>query len=320
MPRLLAAACCAAFLHAPSMAQEALAVTSYTPTQFSDILDGRFRQSPVALAGKLFVPPGIAPPLPAVVVMHGSGGIRAGDHDVVQALLQAGIAALLLDSFGGRGLSSTGADQGRLSTAATAIDGFAALLALRARPDIDPQRIGIAGFSRGGIAAIFTQQAPLRDAALGAAPGYRAHAALYPSCAAQWEQVVPAASPILFLLGEKDDLSPAAKCVAYADRIRQAGGRAQAIVYPGASHQFLEPGPEWRGRTQNYAACDYVIRPGGEMVYAKTGLVAGADWAAFAHQVFRDCGKWGFTHGGTRDSREQALRDLTDFFRAQLAR
>jgi dienelactone hydrolase len=305
-------------LASSAFAQETISIPSHTPAQFTDILDGSYRKSPATLTGRLMLPAG-KPPFAAVAVMHGSGGMREGDFAIANALVGAGIAALLVDSFTGRGLSSTGSDQGRLSTAATVVDGFAALLALRSRADIDPHRIGIAGFSRGGIAAIFTQQVPLRDAALGDAKGFRGHLAIYPSCAAQWEEVVPAAAPILFLLGEKDDLSPAAKCEAYARRITDAGGNAKAIVYNGVSHQFLERGPEWRPQSQNYAACDYLLRKNGEMVHPKAGIVAGSDWAEFARRVFRECGKWGYTNGGTSESREMALKDTVDFFRTQLA-
>src|SRR5713101_3899763 len=38
-------------------------------------------------------------------------------------------------------------------------------------------------------------------------------------------------APIVFLLGEKDDLTPASECVAYATYLRERGANTETIVY-----------------------------------------------------------------------------------------
>ena len=304
----------------PGLAQEMreIEVTTYSPADYTEMLDGSYKKKPAKIIGKLYLPPDVTRPVPAVVVMHGSGGVnREIEGAVAEALRKSGMAVFVLDSFTGRGLSSTGADQGKLSMAASVLDSFEALQRLRQQPEIVGSLIGLVGFSRGGVAAMFSDQEPLRRAILGEADGYRANIAAYPGCSTQWEEVRPAKSPILFMLGEKDDLTPAAKCLRYVERINQAGGKATVVVYPNVSHLFFLTS-QTRGNAQNFADCDMTIKPTGEMYYPKLSLGVGNDWPGFVRKVFADCGKWGFNGGGTSEVRDRAIADITAFFRENL--
>ena len=101
-----------------------------------------------------------------MVIAHGSGGILAGREDAWAARLNGlGIATFVVDSFAPRGLSSTARDQSRLSTMANLADALAALKLLATHPRIDPARIGVMGFSRGGQVALYSSLEPLRHAA-----------------------------------------------------------------------------------------------------------------------------------------------------------
>jgi len=62
-------------------------------------------------------------------------------------------------------------------------------------------------------------------------PGFRAGAALYPRCSSAPQAYQPA-SPLLILIGELDDWTPAADCR------RLEGGATTLKVYPGAHHSF----------------------------------------------------------------------------------
>jgi dienelactone hydrolase len=292
-----------------------IAIPTFTPADYAAILDGSFTSKADQISGKLTLPEGASGKVPAVILMHGSGGIRQEiEHSVSAALLKAGIATLIVDSFKGRGISGTGGDQGKLTMAGTVMDSFQALKALRERPEIDGARIGIAGFSRGGVAAIFSGQTPLLQAALGDAPGYAAHAPVYPGCATQWDSVKPTAAPMHFFLGKDDNLTPAAKCERYASRIRDAGGKAEVTIYSNASHQFLFDSQRDIDRAANFAGCDLAIDDKGRSYYPRLGVSDAEGWSSFIRAVFKDCGKRGFTRGGTHESRTQALKDIADFF------
>lgn len=300
-------------------AGQAVPIPTFTPENYTDILSGDYKNSPARISGQLTLPSGGARPVPAVVVMHGSGGIRPDTElAVANALVDAGIATLIVDSFRGRGLSDTGKDQGQLPMAATVLDAFQALLALRARSEIDGARIGVVGFSRGGVAAMFTNQRPLKEAVVGATPGFAAHSPVYPGCSTQWDEVSPTPAPLLFLLGARDDLTPARKCEDYAGRIRSAGGKAEAIVYPGVSHQFLIPKQRGVRDAANFADCDLRIRASGEMYSPALGLAVGNDWKGFVRKVFKDCGKKGFRQGGTAESQRAAVADIVAFFQGAI--
>jgi hypothetical protein len=90
-------------------------------------------------------------PVPAMVIAHGSAGV-AHDREFWWAdhLNDIGIAAFVVDSFTPRSIRETSTDQTQLSTAANAADALAALRLLTTHPKIDPKRIGVIGFSKGG--------------------------------------------------------------------------------------------------------------------------------------------------------------------------
>ena len=113
------------------------------------------------LGGTLTKPKNIAGRLPVVVTITGSGqqdrdelipvagGVRLF-RQLADTLGRRGIAVLRLDD---RGLGASGGDATTATTADFADDIRSAIAWLRARPDIDPSRIALAGHSEGGIIA-----------------------------------------------------------------------------------------------------------------------------------------------------------------------
>ena len=91
-------------------------------------------------------------------------------------------------------------------------DAHAALAYARALPGVDARRIGIMGGSHGGTTTLNAMMAPKGDAG----PlvdekrnGFAAGVALYPRCVADVYRPV---APVLILIGEKDDRTPAEPC------------------------------------------------------------------------------------------------------------
>lgn len=117
----------------------------------------------ITLAGTLTLPQG-AGPFPAVVLLTGSG---AQDRDETifdhrpfavwaDALTRRGIAVLRYDD---RGVGGSGGGSLDETTEDFATDAAAAVDLLRARPEIDPARIGLIGHSEGGTAALIATSA-----------------------------------------------------------------------------------------------------------------------------------------------------------------
>ena len=107
------------------------------------------RLNPLTVSGALRVPGDNSAPCPAVVLVHGSAGVDSRGQFHAQALNAAGIATLEIDLWAARGW--LGGEFGRpRGVPETLPDAFGALQFLAGLPRIDPQRIGIMGFSWGG--------------------------------------------------------------------------------------------------------------------------------------------------------------------------
>lgn len=228
----------------------------------------------LAISGSLALPAGDGR-VPAMVVMHGSSGTFASREARVGRLLnQAGIAAFFVDSFTARGITSTVDDQSRLSYTANTEDAFNALRMLRGHPRIDPGRIGVMGFSRGGIvtrlAAMASQFQGFRQQGL----QFAAYVAFYPGC-----NLAPlgptVGGPMLMLLGGRDEWTPAGPCVAYASHLRMLGSDVRDVVYPDGRHAWDAGGPPgtvWTApNAVSLAACPTIFTLGEGGIDAATG-------------------------------------------------
>jgi len=191
-----------------------------------------------AIGGALFKPPG-AGPFPAVVYMQGCSGIdgpllRAVNKTTTDHLLAKGVAILIVDPFTPR--KESGGVCANLGDREKAIPYFSrgsndilgALKVLEAMPDIDTKHIFLQGYSYGSIAYLFSTETKnsanhANDAGV---------IAYYPFC---YDGVDPSV-PVLVLIGEKDDWTPAAKCQAVKGKTN-----FEVVVYPGATHVFNEP-------------------------------------------------------------------------------
>ncbi len=214
---------------------------------------------PVQLKGWYAQPDGSGP-FPAVVAMHGcgglyarSGGINARHQAMADMLLQHGYAVLLLDSFTSRGVRQicTLAFKDRpIHQSNRRRDALGALLYLRQQPAIRPDHIALLGWSNGGSSVLASVNAAHPEVA--AAPyHYRAAIAFYPGCkdALEARRGFRLTSPLHIHIGAADDWTPAAPCKALAART-QAPDKAFAVFeYPDAYHDFDAPHSPVRLRT-----------------------------------------------------------------------
>ncbi len=212
----------------------------------TDFLAGRSDGQPVTIAGELRVPKAGTDKLPAVILLHGSGGI-GGTGSMIdewsRELNQLGIATFAIDSFTGRGIVSTAIDQTRLGRLNMVADAYRALDLLAQHSRIDPNRVAVMGFSRGGQSALYSAMNRLYRT-LGPANNLRfvAHVAFYPDCTTTYLRDSDVSDrPIRVLHGASDNYNPVAPCRAYVERLTSAHKDVRLVEYPDAYHVFDAP-------------------------------------------------------------------------------
>ena len=120
-----------------------------------EFLTGRQVGKPVTLSGELRLPRPGNDRLPAVVLLHGWGGVSGYVLDWEQELNAMGVATFVLDSFTARGIVNTNFDQSQLGRLAMIVDVYRALDVLARHPRIDPTRIALMVVFSGGQAALY---------------------------------------------------------------------------------------------------------------------------------------------------------------------
>jgi dienelactone hydrolase len=201
-------------------------------------------------------------PFPAVVILHDCSGLGPRSSGMAwrwsSELTQRGYVTIWPDSFTPRGRTKglcADASPPRVTHEQRGEDAYAALAYLASLPFVDARRVAIMGGSHGGsstLAAIVDkpENAKHTDVAFGAA------IALYPACGrsfgawsverskgsgrpiAQYAGAFKPLAPLLILIGELDDWTPAGPCRKLADAARAAGYPVEITVYPGAHHSF----------------------------------------------------------------------------------
>ena len=197
------------------------------------------------ITGHLLLPPyEIARPVPAAIILHSSGGPSALEWNMARELSIKGIASLVVDSFGPRGIKHSGQDQTRITEATIMADAFNGLAVLTKDPRIQAQRIAVIGFSKGAAVALYSATAAITQGMSGpAGPRFAAHLAYYPWCGLQLYEPRGSGSPILIHMGEDDDMVSPALCAAWVAAMRQADPTTpiDLLLYPGARHGFNHP-------------------------------------------------------------------------------
>ncbi len=246
-----------------------------TPT-ISDFLQGVRPAATSLIWGDLELPPGRVERSPAVVLVHGSGGVGSREERYAEEFRQAGAATFILDSFTGRGITGTAEDQAQINHLAVIVDAYRALELLATHPRIDPGRITLMGFSRGGTVALWAALTRFQRLHGPAGVRFAHHIAYYPGCYFKYvDDEAVTDRPIRIFHGTADDYTPIEPCRAYVERLRRAGKDAQVIEYAGAHHGFDRPSaaPPFRMTgAQTARHCFWEERPEGHLVNRESGL------------------------------------------------
>src|SRR5215471_6248421 len=241
------------------------------------ILTGDAKGAPATLAGELRIPKPGSDRLPAVVLIHGSGGVGGNIDAWAKEVNSLGIAAFILDTFSGRGIVNTINDQSQLDSLAMVIDAYRALAVLARHPRIDPERIAVMGLSKGAVPAVYSSNERFRKLYDPATVGFAAHIGLYTPCNVQYrDDDKVTGAPIRLFHGIADDYVSIVPCRGYVERLKRAGANVALAEYPDAYHAYdntVFSQPIQLPQAQTTRNCTLKEGDNGQVLNAKTGAV-----------------------------------------------
>ena len=201
---------------------------------------------PYRVSGTLYLPENASGPFPAIVLIHGTTGVDQRNVLYRQPLLGAGIGVFEVDFKTGiyRGSTDRPKPDNFVPMA------FAALKELRKLPTVDPNRIGIMGFSLGGNVALRTAMESNVQHWMGADKGFVAYVMFYPVCDHFTKEFEGSGSqltggPMIIFYGTDDSFGEG-KAVPGFKKLLASKYNFQLITveYAGATHGFNLDGPE----------------------------------------------------------------------------
>lgn len=223
----------------------AQASTTFGPNPTPLLIPETYQGSEIQLKTWLQVPTGSGP-FNTVMLIPGCDGLDRNGFAQMQTwarwLLRLNYAVMMIDSFTPRGVGNACGNGKIVQGELHAADAYTAAAYISRLPQLQGGKVGVIGFSHGGWGALET--------ASNRRPGIvelRAHLAVrnisiaavvtvYPACFRHVEASF--AVPLLILIGERDDWTPARACQRLAAHTRQDGASVEIKVYPNAVHVF----------------------------------------------------------------------------------
>lgn len=164
-------------------------------------------------------------PYPAVVLVHSFNGLEQGYRDMTDQFAAHGFVVL---AVGWQTFERSPSDE----VMAALLSDSVALL--RARDDVDPEKLGLTGFCAGGrYTMLFMPQ--MSDFAAGVAwYGFP-----YNGDPAPADLIGDLSAPMLIIHGTEDNASPIEDIFRYAGQLREADATFEMKVYSGEPHGFM---------------------------------------------------------------------------------
>ncbi len=276
------------------------------PNEFMSLKDGSYKNSPVKIDGLIVFPKKGEGPFPMLVFNHASGGARLFSNEwfkfnrqMAKLLLKKGIAVLFVDNFNGRNVISAGADQAQVSTFSFYIDAFMTLEYLSKDPRVNIKKVGITGWSRGGMNSLAIAETRIRDALISKDLYYAASLPRSVECRQSgfFRNPQPIKeTKILMYNGKIDDASHAHICEEYGAKMKAAGADIEVVTRYGWGHGFeANYSAEYEKHLEAWHECpDY---------YTEDDGMANKD-----AKIDASCITYGYHVGGTRKTGSPSWR------------
>ena len=268
------------------------------PNEFMSLKDGSYKKSPVKIDALIAYPKKGEGPFPILVYNHSSGGARLFSNEwfkfnrqMAKILLKKGIAVMFVDNFNGRNVVSAGADQAQVSTYSFYIDAFMTLEYLSKDPRVNIKKVGITGWSRGGMNSLAIAETRIRDALISKDLYFAASLPRSVECRQSgfFRNPQPIKETKIWMVnGKIDDASHAHICEEYGEKMKAAGADIEVKTKHGWGHGFeANYSAEYEANEEAWHECpDY---------YTEDDGMANKD-----AKIDASCITYGYSVGGTR--------------------
>ncbi len=274
----------------------------------SQFLKGEKAGTKATIWGDLRFPRRPGGRVPAVVLVHGTVGVGPREERWAEELNSLGVATFVLDCFRGRGVEQPFESGTVPSPLAMIVDSYRALSLLATHPRIDPKRIALMGFSRGGGVALYASLRRFQRLHGPAGLEFAAYIPFYANCGITYlDDEDVADRPIRFHHGTADDNLSIVACREYVRRLRRSGMDVHLTEYPEARHSFDNsdlPPALVQARGLNWTHCRFFERTAGDVVNLETNRPFGLSDPCFSR---------GPTVGYSRAAHAEALRTVKTF-------
>ena len=244
------------------------------PNEFMALKDGSYKNSPIKIDALIIFPKKGEGPFPVLVFNHASGGSALFSNEwfkfnrlMARQLQKKGIAVMFVDNFSGRNVISAGADQAQVSTYSFYIDAFMTLEYLSKDPKVNIKKVGITGWSRGGMSSLAIAEKRIRDVLISKDLYFAASLPRSVECRQSgfFRNPQPIKETKIWMVnGKIDDASHAHICEEYGEKMKANGADIEVTTKAGWGHGFeanyeaeFEKGQEvWHGCPDYYTEDD----------------------------------------------------------------
>ena len=282
------------------------------PNEFMSLKDGSYKNSPVKIDAVIKYPEKGDGPYPIVVFNHASGGPILFSNkwfkfnrQQARYFLKKGIAVMFVDNFSSRNAMNVGTDQSQVSTFSFYIDAFMTLDFLSNDPKIDIKRVGITGWSRGGMNSLAIAEKRIRDILIDDNLYYAASLPRSVECRQSgfFRNPLPIKETKIWMInGANDDASHAHVCEEYGEKMKVNGADIKITTKAGWGHGFeANYEAEYEADQEKWHNCpDY---------YTEDNGMANKDAS-----IDKTCITYGYTIGGSNESWKKFSPQFKKFF------
>ena len=204
-----------------------------------DSYDLNYKNKPeIIIYGNLIFPKIKKDKYNAVILSHGSGGLRKYHDSYVELLTNNGYVVFQIDHYLSRNIKYDKTFS-KVSGITFMNDSFRALELIKTHPKIN--KVAYIGWSQGGVGPILSHFSQATNLINNSTNLFDASIAIYPYCGFTFNKIAKTNNPLLILTGRDDDLTPEQACINIYEKFSTNEKKIIHISLEGARHGYDNP-------------------------------------------------------------------------------